>query len=451
MKQKDLRDKMQAVIADINTQVAEREELVEAIAIALLTRKNLFILGDPGQAKSYVINQFCARITGVRQFERLLSKQTDEDQLFGRIDLASLIPGSVPWAVLERNPQYQEMYGRLKTRLAAGEDPGDLPEKIERLRKALAELYGGEPRVNTSGKIPEADVCFLDEIFKCNDGVLNSLLTVLNERKYTNEGHTYHIPTISFFAASNEIPNFNDPQEKILAALYDRLEIKLVTEDIAERENRMAVLQNKQQGKSGQIKATITLDELKHMQQEAAAVSIPDSINDLADDILCQLRKDGIRVSDRKYLNYYPIAQAKAWMSGHTTVEPQDLLMLKHYLWDKPADRVSVAAALERMCINPMQDKVDNIRGMALEVQTEFTEALNAAEQSGAKSKALIKLRGELLRLYTMQQELAAAAQSDAERQLTADLLADLEDINKKAHQATNFTHMPLDQLAALT
>lgn len=447
----NLRDKMLAVIADVNTQVAEREELVEAIAVALLTRKNLFILGDPGQAKSYVINQFCARITGVRQFERLLSKQTDEDQLFGRIDLASLIPGSVPWAVLERNPQYQEMYGRLKTRLAAGEDPGDLPEKIERLRKALAELYGGEPRVNTSGKIPEADVCFLDEIFKCNDGVLNSLLTVLNERKYTNEGHAYHIPTISFFAASNEIPNFNDPQEKILAALYDRLEIKLVTEDIAERENRMAVLQNKQQGKSGQIKATITLDELKRMQQEVATVSIPDSINDLADDILCQLRKDGIRVSDRKYLNYYPIAQAKAWMSGHTTVEPQDLLMLKHYLWDKPADRISVAAALERMCINPMQDKVDSIRGMALEVQTEFTEALNAAEQSGAKSKALIKLRGELLRLYTMQQELAAAAQSDAESQLTADLLADLEDINKKAHQATNFTHMPLDQLAALT
>ena len=66
---------------------------------------------------------------------------------------------------------------------------------------------------------------FLDEIFKCNDGVLNALLTALNERKYTNEGRTYPIPTISFFAASNEIPNFNDPEEKILAALYDRLEL----------------------------------------------------------------------------------------------------------------------------------------------------------------------------------------------------------------------------------
>ena len=47
-----LRDKMLAVIADTNASVAEREELVEMIAISLLTRKNLFVLGEPGQATS---------------------------------------------------------------------------------------------------------------------------------------------------------------------------------------------------------------------------------------------------------------------------------------------------------------------------------------------------------------------------------------------------------------
>ena len=84
-----MRDKMLSVIADVNAVVAEREELVEMIAIALLSRKNLFILGDPGQAKSYAINCFRARITGARQFERLLSKQTDEEQLFGRTGFVS--------------------------------------------------------------------------------------------------------------------------------------------------------------------------------------------------------------------------------------------------------------------------------------------------------------------------------------------------------------------------
>ena len=42
-----LRDKMLAVMADVNASVLEREELVELIAIALLTRKNLFILAIP--------------------------------------------------------------------------------------------------------------------------------------------------------------------------------------------------------------------------------------------------------------------------------------------------------------------------------------------------------------------------------------------------------------------
>jgi len=197
---------------------------------------------------------------------------------------------------------------------------------------------------------------------------INSLLTALNERKYTNEGRTYPIPTVSFFAATNEIPNFNDPQEKILEALYDRLELKVVTDNIADRDKRLAVLAYKQAGRSGQISASITLDELVRMQQEVADIPVPDAANELADDILCQLRKDGIPVSDRKYLNYYPIAQAKAWLSGHKQVEAQDLLALKNYLWQKPGDRPVVESTLNRMCVNPMQDKVNNVRAMALDV-----------------------------------------------------------------------------------
>ena len=455
-----LRDRMLAVMADVNAQVAEREELVEAIAIALLTRKNLFILGAPGQAKSYAINQFRARITGARQFERLLSKQTDEEQLFGRIDLSSLIPGSVPESVLSGDDIYQNLQFNLKCFVGGLPGRKDEPEvfeqlekhtsKLETYRAALTALHSNQPQVNTAGKIPEADIVFLDEIFKCNDGVLNSLLTALNERKYTNEGRTYPIPTISFFAASNEIPNFSDPQEKILEALYDRLELKVVTDNIEDRSKRLAVLANKQAGHAGQVSASITLDELDRMQGEVSAIPVPDAVNELADDILCQLRKDGVTVSDRKYLNYYPIAQAKAWLSGHSQVEPQDLLALKNYLWQKPGDRSGVETTLERMCVNPMQDKVDNLRAMALDVQAEFETNCADIGKPNAGSRALIKLRGELVRLYGEQQKLAAAAQSDGEKALTDALLADMEQISKKAHEAVGFTYTPLEQQAAL-
>ena len=65
-------------------------------------------------------------------------------------------------------------------------------------------------------------------------------------------------------------------------------------------------------------------------------------------------------------------------------------------------------------------------------------------------SKALIKLRGELLRLYGGQQKLASEAQPDSERQMTDGLLNGLESISRQAHEAACFTYTPLEQLAAL-
>lgn len=455
-----LRVKMCAVIQEVSNEVSERNELIELIAIALLTRNNLFILGKPGQAKSLSINLFRRRITGARQFERLLSKQTDEEQLFGRIDLSSLLPGSVAQDVLDGDSVFQNLQFDLRSLVAGIGAMPDTAESIEMLKKttdklesykkALAAIHSGEPTVLTSGKIPEADIVFLDEIFKANDGVLNSLLTALNERKYTNEGRTYSIPALSFFAASNEIPNFSDPQEKILEALYDRLQIKVVTEDISDRGERLSALKKKQQCSANSLGTEITLDELAAMQQEVSSVIVPDAINELADEILCEVRRNGISVSDRKYLNYYPLAQAKAWLEGHDKITPKDLLVLKCYLWQKPGDRPLVESVLNRLCINPLQDKVNNIRLMSLEVKGEFESAVADPENPKAGSKALNKLRGELIRLYRMYQELMPAAQSDSEKDMLAELLSDLESISRSAHETVSFTYAPLDQLADL-
>ena len=452
----NLRDRMLAVIADVNAQLAEREELIEMIAIALLSRKNLFILGAPGQAKSAAINCFRSRVEGARQFERLLSKQTDEDQLFGRVDLASLIPGSVPEAYLQNDPAYQGMKADLECALSDMAQNPDietprekvvaLTAKLEDYRKAVGVLHNTEPMVNTTGKLPEADIVFLDECFKANDGVLNSLLTALNERKYTNEGRTYHIPVISFFAASNEIPNFNDPQEKILQALYDRLELKVVTADIAEREHRLAVLREKQTGRFGQIAATITLNELRLMQAEVDDIPVPDAINELVDDILCVLRKD-VTVSDRKYLNFYPVAQAKAWLSGHSEVQTSDLLALKNYLWQKPSEIALVETTLTRMCLNPLQDKANDIRTAAKEVQ----DGLETAEAAGVdRRKAFRKFRSEMVRVYLLYRELMGKALTDSDKAMLAELLNDLEKSSRSAHERNGYTYASLEELASL-
>ena len=455
-----LRDKMLALMAEVNGELAERQELVESIAIALLTRSNLFILGKPGQAKSHSINLFRQRITGMRQFERQMSKQADEEQLFGRIDLSSLIPGSVPEAALAGDPVYENLKAELDAEMCQLTGAGDADgayelikrstDRLNAYRAAFAALHPGEPTVQTAGKIPEAHIVFLDEIFKANDGILNSLLAALNERRYTNEGHAYDIPVISFFTASNEIPNFADPQEKSLEALYDRLQIKVITAEIEDRGNRLSLLKKKQRGACGTVSATITLDELVAMQQEVKSIEVPDRINELADDILCELRRSGVTVSDRKYLNFAPLAQAKAWLEGHGKVQAQDMLALRNYLWQKPADRTIVDAVLNRLCVNPMQAKVEELAKMALDAEEDFRAARSAAGTTGTANKALIKLRAELVRLYRNQQELAAGAQSDSETAMVASLLDGLEQISKSAHEEAGFTYAPLAQLEAL-
>ena len=317
-----LNQKMNAVISEVCEGLAERNELVHTIALALLTGKNLFVLGKPGQAKSQAIDLFRAHISGAKQFDVLMSKGIDQEQLFGRLDLASIVPGHVSHSVLEKDEGYQKMVRYMERLLkdAAGDTEngkfqaaaGELQKKMEDYRKCLAELHSGVPEMLTANKIPESHICFLDEIFKAGDGVLNSLLKALNEHVYTNEGVTVKIPVISFFSASNEIPNFNNPEEKSLRALYDRFDFKVCTKYVEDKANRMRVLHQKQQNMLPSAQAVISLEELYAMQAEIRLVKVPDGINELADNILCELRRKDIPVSDRTYFNYSAVVQAEA-------------------------------------------------------------------------------------------------------------------------------------------
>lgn len=450
-----LRDKMLAVMDEVNAEVAERHELIQTIALALLSKRNLFILGAPGQAKSFAVNEFRRRITGAKQFERLLSKQTDEEALFGRLDLASMIPGAVPAQVLEQDDTYRQFKQQLgqaadtfrtdPTDSAAAVQMQRLTEQMEQYRKGLSLLHGGTPMTITAGKIPDAHICFLDEIFKAGDGLLNSLLTALNEHRYTNEGVAVDIPVISFFSASNEMPNFRNKEEQILAPLYDRYQLRVVTQDVQERSARLAVLKSKQSGRFGAVTATFSLQELYAMQEEVAQIVVPDAINELMDDVLCELRREGITVSDRTFFGFAPIAQAAAWLAGHTEVQPDDLLQLKNYLWNEPQEIEKVQMVLTRLCDDPLRTRLEELLAKANELYSVFDAAADTR-----KTKALAQLRTAFAEIYREWQALNAAAQYADQQFQTETALDELEKLSCKAHEACSFTPVPLEQLAAL-
>ena len=74
------------------------------------------------------------------------------------------------------------------------------------------------------------------------------------------------------------------------------------------RDARLKILKQKQASPhlAQAPAAPITLEELGAMQDDVRQVHIPDSVNELMDDVLCALREKGIHISDRKYFNYSP-------------------------------------------------------------------------------------------------------------------------------------------------
>ena len=441
-----LSDKIIKIIDEVNEELAEREELVHTIALALLTRKNLFVLGEPGQAKSQAIDSFRAHISDAKQFEILMSKGIDQEQLFGRLDLASIIPGHVSNSVLRNDTKYREMKNRLAELMKNAETDAEFREMSEldgnlsRYMSGLSKIYGNSPEIITEGKIPDSHICFLDEIYKANDGVLNSLLKALNERVYTNEGITAEIPVISFFSASNEIPNFNNPEEKSLKALYDRFDFKVCTKYVEEKSNRMRILKQKQSGNSQVLDTSITIAELEQMQREVRAIKVPDSINELADNILCELRRKGIQVTDRIYFNYTPVVQAEAYLAGRDTVKPEDMSALVNYLWDKPEDYAVVSETITRLTENPLGEEIDKILATAYKMRDEF-------EKSSDKVPGLASLREKLVDLYGEVIALKNGIDDDDAANTAIDGAVDtLNEISKAAHAQTSYTHVDLKE-----
>jgi MoxR-like ATPase len=154
------------VVEPLKQRFVGRDEVVDLIALALVAGEHLFLHGPPGTAKSALIRHFAQAVQG-RYFEYMLTRFSEPNEIFGPVDIARLREGVVVTV--------------------------------------------------TAGMLPEAEFVFLDELFNANSAILNNLLTVLNERVYRRGAETHRLPLLSFFSASNHLP-----EDEALRALFDR-------------------------------------------------------------------------------------------------------------------------------------------------------------------------------------------------------------------------------------
>lgn len=270
-------EKFNQVLQFVKDSFVGKNEIVDLLGISLIAKENAFLLGPPGTAKSAIIRQLSRCVEGGNNFEYLLTRFTEPNEIFGPFD--------------------------------------------------IRKLKEGELVTNTEGMMPEASLVFLDEIFNANSAILNSLLTALNERIFRRGKETKKLPALMFIGASNQLP-----EDDALNALLDRFLIRIrcdyVDTDLLEE----VLLAGWKLDNNAASPPSITPAQIIELQQQSRQVDLSPVRKQFVD-LIHNLRNTGIKVSDRRAVKIQNLLAASALMCNRTFAIKSDLWILK-YIWD---------------------------------------------------------------------------------------------------------------------
>ena len=273
---KKLSMQLQAIQQKLNERFYDREEEIEALLTALLARQHLLFIGPAGTGKSVLSSMLGEIVEGSHYFQHLLTPFSTPEELFGVLSLKDLEQG---------------IYKR-----------------------------------NVKNMLPEAHFAFIDEIFKANSAILNSLLTLINERIFYNNGVPIQSPLMTIVGSSNEYIEEGEGLE----ALFDRFLLRYEVNYIREEESFIAMLKDRTPIQIPKI----SMGELYEHQIRVANVDISDSIYQAIAKIRQALHDEGIRPSDRRFKQSLSILKAKAYLAGRNEVLRTDLNIMANVLWE---------------------------------------------------------------------------------------------------------------------
>ncbi|SDN72863.1 MoxR-like ATPase [Psychrobacillus sp. OK028] len=319
----------------LNSKFLEREMEVEGILVALLSRQHMLMIGPAGTAKSALSSELSTIIEGSTYFQWLLTKFSTPEEVFGPLSLKGLEQG---------------VYQRI-----------------------------------TTNKMPEANLVFLDEIFKANSAILNSMLTLINERQFYNNGTPVQVPLMSVIGASNEYPD----EEEGLDALYDRFLLRYEINPIADETNFVSML--KSAGQTMQM-PFMTMEELVYLQFLTDNVVIPDEVYKALSKIRVGLRDEGIRPSDRRFKQSLSVLQAKALISQREVVQMDDLMILENVLWEKVDQKEIVSYIVRNHAHDAITQTLYSLKNEANEIfySTLHDQSPEAGMEATQKMKTLV-------------------------------------------------------------
>jgi len=270
-----------------------KEEVIRLLLISTIAGEHAVLIGPPGTAKSALIRMF-ARLLHARYFEYLLTRFTEPNEIFGPVDIAAF-----------REGRYQR--------------------RIE-------------------GMLPESEVVFLDEVFKSNSAILNALLTLLNERRYTSGGTVLKCPLLSCFGASNEVPT-----DETLTAIFDRFLLRIRSDNLDAyhfQELLQKGLQHEVMGLTdAPIQPLASAQEIQQLHRAfAQRMRFGEEFFSAYKGLVFQIRAEGVTLSDRRVVKLLKLFAASAFLDGRAQPDASDFFVLKH-IWNNE-DQAAILEAI---------------------------------------------------------------------------------------------------------
>ncbi|HRI67204.1 MAG TPA: AAA family ATPase [Polyangium sp.] len=332
----------QAIIA-ASDGLIERRSLVELIALAAIAGEHVLVIGPPGTAKSEAVRRIASSLGG-KYFEYLLGRFTEPSEIFG-------------------------------------------PVSLKRLKDGVVET-------ETAGMLPEADIAFLDEVFLGSTAILNTLLGILNERRF-RRGHTaIQCPLRVCVGASNRLP-----EDEMLAAFADRFLVRVFVGPIGDSrlEELLDASWQQWQPQKGNVAAIGDIDALS---QAARNIDMTHVRSTLAQAIRI-VRGVGVELTDRRAARLQRLVAAAASIAGKNRADERDLWPIVYAIPTEAAQQLardalrdllassentSLSAAAEESSFGP--------RARAQRIVTHAKDLLDAAPKAEDKPAHKLKLEG---------------------------------------------------------
>jgi MoxR-like ATPase len=225
----------------------------------------------------------------------------------------------------------------------------------------------------------------LDEGFKANSSILNSLLWAINERQYRHGTDVIDIPLSTLLLASNEYP-----QDDSLNALYDRLLFRFVVKPVRDQQNFLRMMKTVRPENPQPI---LTWEEIRAAQDEAKQVVIPDPVFEAMAELRRQLKAEGIEPTERRFVESTKIIRATAWLDGCMVADVEHLRPLQHVLWERDEQQATV----DKLVI-ALANPIDNEANALLEEVEKLEEKLNSITNDEEKHRKGTEIHGKLRR-----------------------------------------------------